>query len=91
LVVDRATLPDCLSVTAWTADETIMAVAHRDWPVVGVQFHPEAILTEHGYSLLANFLRIAGLAVTAELPSMAEELIEPRAVTTSLPDRPVTF
>ncbi len=91
LVVDRATLPDCLSVTAWTADQTIMAVTHREWPVIGVQFHPEAILTEHGYSLLANFLRVAGLYVPAELPSMANELIEPRAMETSLPDRPVTF
>jgi anthranilate synthase/aminodeoxychorismate synthase-like glutamine amidotransferase len=91
LVVDRATLPDCLSVTAWTTDETIMAVSHRDWPVIGVQFHPEAILTEHGYALLANFLRIAGLTVPAQLPSMAHELVEPRALETSLPDRPVTF
>jgi anthranilate synthase/aminodeoxychorismate synthase-like glutamine amidotransferase len=91
LVVDRATLPDCLSVTALTGDETIMAVTHREWPVVGVQFHPESILTEHGYRLLANFLRLAGLAVPAELPGMASELIEPRAVKALLPDRPVTF
>lgn len=91
LVVERATLPDCLSVTAWTADETIMAVTHRDWPVIGVQFHPEAILTEHGYALLANFLRLAGLSVPAELPAMSSELIERRAMETSLPDRPVTF
>jgi anthranilate synthase/aminodeoxychorismate synthase-like glutamine amidotransferase len=91
LVVDRATLPDCLSVTAWTADGTVMAVTHREWPVIGVQFHPESILTEHGYRLLANFLKVAGLAVPAELPGMASELIEPRAVTALLPDRPVTF
>ncbi|GIX31455.1 MAG: anthranilate synthase component 2 [Porticoccaceae bacterium] len=61
LVIDWATLPDCLEVTAWTEDEQgrpqeIMGVRHRHWDVEGVQFHPESILTEHGHALLANFL-----------------------------------
>jgi len=56
LAVDRASLPDCLEVTAWTEDGEIMGLRHRSLPVEGVQFHPEAILTEHGHALLGNFL-----------------------------------
>jgi anthranilate synthase component 2 len=61
LVVDKATLPDCLEVTAWTENadgsiEEIMGLRHRQHPVEGVQFHPESILTEHGHALLKNFL-----------------------------------
>jgi anthranilate synthase component 2 len=60
LVIDRATLPDCLEITAWTerdgeVDE-IMGVRHRALPIQGVQFHPESILTEHGHQMLQNFL-----------------------------------
>lgn len=56
LVVERASLPNCLEVTAWTADEEIMGLRHREFAVEGVQFHPESILTEHGHQLLKNFL-----------------------------------
>ena len=61
LVVDRSALPDCLEVTAWTDNEDgsieeIMGLRHREFPVEGVQFHPESILTEHGHALLKNFL-----------------------------------
>ena len=61
LVVDRATLPDSLEVTAWTeledgSFEEIMGLRHKEFPVEGVQFHPESILTEHGHALLKNFL-----------------------------------
>ncbi|MDW8324477.1 MAG: aminodeoxychorismate/anthranilate synthase component II [Burkholderiales bacterium] len=56
LVIERASLPDCLEVTAWTADGEIMGVRHRQLAVEGVQFHPESILTEHGHDLLRNFL-----------------------------------
>jgi anthranilate synthase component 2 len=56
LAIERATLPDCLTVTAETADGEIMGVAHRTLPVYGVQFHPESVLSEHGHALLRNFL-----------------------------------
>ena len=56
LAIERASLPDCLDVTAWTDDGEIMGVRHRTLDVEGVQFHPEAILTEHGHRLLSNFL-----------------------------------
>jgi anthranilate synthase component II len=56
LVVDRATLPDCLAVTAELEDGTIMGLQHRDLPIHGVQFHPESIASEHGHALLRNFL-----------------------------------
>ncbi|MGB0466691.1 MAG: aminodeoxychorismate/anthranilate synthase component II [Pontibacterium sp.] len=62
LVIDQATLPDCLEVTAWTqhADgslDEIMGVRHKTLDIEGVQFHPESILTEQGHELLANFLK----------------------------------
>ena len=56
LAIERASLPSVLDVTATADDGEIMAVRHRDLPVEGVQFHPEAILTEHGHEVLANFL-----------------------------------
>lgn len=55
LAVDRATLPDCLEVSAWTPDGLIMGIRHRVLPVEGVQFHPESILTGCGRCLIANF------------------------------------
>jgi anthranilate synthase component 2 len=57
LVIDRATLPDCLEVTAWTDDDEIMGVRHKTMAVEGVQFHPESIMTEYGHEMLDNFLR----------------------------------
>lgn len=56
LVIDRRTLPDCLEITAWTDDGEIMGVRHKTFPVEGVQFHPEALLTERGHDMLRNFL-----------------------------------
>jgi anthranilate synthase component 2 len=62
LIVERASLPDCLSITAETDDGIIMGLQHRTHPVHGVQFHPESIASEHGHDLLANFLELAGLS-----------------------------
>ena len=57
LVVDESTLPECFVVTARADDGQIMGIAHREDPVVGVQFHPESILTQYGHKLLHNFLQ----------------------------------
>jgi anthranilate synthase/aminodeoxychorismate synthase-like glutamine amidotransferase len=65
LIVERASLPDCLTVTAETTqngERLIMGLEHKSHPVYGVQFHPESIASEHGHALLANFLEIAGMA-----------------------------
>ena len=56
LVVERQSLPDCLEVTAWLEDGTIMGLRHREKLIEGVQFHPESIASEHGHQLLRNFL-----------------------------------
>ena len=57
LIVDRASLPDCLEITAWTAEGEIMGLRHKERAIEGVQFHPESILTTHGKELLANWVR----------------------------------
>ena len=59
LVVERHTLPDCLEVTAETADGVIMGLSHKTLPLHGVQFHPESIASEHGHRILQNFLSLA--------------------------------
>ena len=58
LAIERESLPDCLEITAETQDKEIMGVRHKTLPVYGVQFHPESILTEHGHTLLRNFLSL---------------------------------
>jgi anthranilate synthase/aminodeoxychorismate synthase-like glutamine amidotransferase len=89
LIVESDSLPAELEVTARTEDGTIMGLVHRRLPVVGLQFHPESILTDHGYSLLANFLKLADVPL-ARPPSIVDEC----AVTPAprpLPTTPVTF
>lgn len=63
LVIDKASLPDCLEITAWTEDaqgnlDEIMGVRHKDMPIEGVQFHPESILSQHGHKMLQTFLEM---------------------------------
>jgi anthranilate synthase/aminodeoxychorismate synthase-like glutamine amidotransferase len=61
LIVERESLPDCLAVTAWTAEGEIMGLKHKTLPLEGVQFHPESFLTEHGHAMLRHWLEdVAG-------------------------------
>jgi anthranilate synthase component 2 len=57
LAIERATLPECLEISAWTDDGEIMGVRHREFPIEGVQFHPESLASEHGHAMLRNFLK----------------------------------
>lgn len=70
LIAQPTSLPQSLQVTAWSTDGQIMAVEHRSHTTYGVQFHPESILSPHGYRVLANFLHIAGLPTPANLPDV---------------------
>jgi len=89
LIIEESSLPDVFEVSARLDDETIMAIRHRHRPVIGLQFHPESILTDRGYSVLANFLGAAGLNAATDV-SHAQELVErPRVI--SVPASPVTF
>lgn len=91
LVVREASLPECLEVSARTPGGVVMGLRHRELPVVGVQFHPESILTDHGYELLAGFLRLAGVSVPNQAPTLADELALRASPTTSGAARPVVF
>lgn len=62
LIIERDTCPDCLEITAETDDGLIMGISHKEYPIFGVQFHPESILTEGGKRILSNFLNIAEIA-----------------------------
>ncbi|MCA9109921.1 MAG: aminodeoxychorismate/anthranilate synthase component II [Planctomycetaceae bacterium] len=70
LMIDESTLPPELSVTARSTDGVIMAIEHREWPMMGVQFHPESVLTQGGHELLSNFLRRA--SIEAHIPTIHE-------------------
>ena len=69
LMVDRASVPDCLEVTAWTDDGIVMGLRHRRLPLEGVQFHPESILTAAGKDLLRNFLALGTAATRGQRAS----------------------
>lgn len=90
LVVDPAALPLGLAVTARDDAGTIMAVEHAADRLYGVQFHPESILTDHGFRLLANFLDLAGIARSAEIPAIESQRLVPPP-DAAPPDRVVTF
>lgn len=75
LVAESNSLPDQLKVTSRTSDGVVMSVQHESLPVVGVQFHPESILTEHGHQILKNFLAIAGVTtIESDLNGLCEQL-----------------
>lgn len=77
LVVDRDSLPECLQVNAETVDDgTIMGVMHKSLPIAGVQFHPESILTGHGYRIAANFLKLSGVTCSEAIPDYQAEFAE---------------
>lgn len=59
LIIEKETLPECFEITAWTSEGEIMGILHKEYLLEGVQFHPEAILTEHGLDMLNNFLKRA--------------------------------
>lgn len=63
MIVKRETLPDCLEISAETAEGEIMGLRHKEYLIEGVQFHPESIITEHGLTLLRNFLKLKAGAV----------------------------
>lgn len=73
LVVEESSLPAELEVSARADDGTVMALRHRRLPLVGLQFHPESILTENGYPLLSSFLGLAGATTVEPMPGIASE------------------
>ncbi len=89
LVVEEASLPECLEASAW-CDGLLMGFRHRNFPLVGVQFHPESILTEHGYLLLANFLRHV-VGIPTPPPPRFEQERAPHRPAPPAPSSPVTF
>jgi len=92
LVAEPATLSGSLRQTAWTDEGIVMAFEHTKFPVYGVQFHPESILTEFGYETLANFLRLAGLACREDTSKLAAHEKPPAvAPYRQMPSQPVTF
>lgn len=92
LVVQRESLPETLIPTAETADGIVMAIRHRSLPIEGVQFHPESILTDDGYAMLANFIERAGLPVTRPWPAIDDELeLVERPRDEPDPGFPITF
>jgi len=92
LVVEPASLPSELKVTAVCDDGTIMAIEHVSYPVFGLQFHPEAALTEHGFQIVANFLTLAGVDVEANPDELAaDERFSPIIMEPIVWRQPVTF
>ena len=91
LVIDPEKIPECLEPLAWTEEGIVMALRHREFPVMGVQFHPESILTRVGYDILAGFLRSANLVTTCERDLSDDELRVVAPPPAFIPSGPVTF
>jgi anthranilate synthase/aminodeoxychorismate synthase-like glutamine amidotransferase len=91
LIVDAKTLPACLEPTAFSDDGVLMGLQHRDALVVGVQFHPESILTDSGYRILGNFLKMCGAIPAEPQEHFHDELVPPRQSAGDLPAAPITF
>jgi len=92
LAVEESTLPDQFEVSARTGQGVVMAIRHRQYPVVGIQFHPESILTEYGYEMLAGFLAVSRLDRPEAIPSRSSELTQPEPVELpATPQVPITF
>ena len=73
LVVSEESLPEKLQKTAWLVDGTVMGIRHTEFPVVGIQFHPESVLTNNGFRILAQFLNLAGIEVDMDVPLVTDE------------------
>jgi len=91
LCAEIETVPTCLKATAHSPDGVVMALEHESLPVFGVQFHPESVLTEGGYRLLANFCSLAGLSLPTALPTLNDERLLVKIEERPLPSSPVTF
>lgn len=95
LVVEADSLPAPMQISATdvtsSGETTVMAIRHRQLPLVGWQFHPESILTDVGYSLLANYFRLAGCVLRGDVPDLSTELTGMSKVDHQLPAGPVTF
>lgn len=91
LEVDNNFVSRHIRVTAHTVEGTVMALQHVDKPVVGVQFHPESILTSHGFEILRNFLQLAGVATRSAVPEFDRELVDRPECPDVWPEHPITF
>lgn len=92
LIVANESLPDEFVITAHCEDETIMAIEHSGFPVAGLQFHPESILSSFGFRILFNFLNLAGVKLDADCSDLQQsELQQKQNKLAEVPDHPVTF
>ena len=91
LVVEAGSLPECLQKIAWLEDGTVMGIQHKKHAVVGIQFHPESVLTDKGFRILANFLELARIDISVEIPSTVDECKDGASARFETPNRPVTF
>jgi anthranilate synthase/aminodeoxychorismate synthase-like glutamine amidotransferase len=91
LVVDPANLPSAMRVTAWLDDGTVMALEHRERPIFGLQFHPESVLTQHGYAILAAFVRRIGGQPDSPPASELDDAVWEPPLDWRPPTVPITF